>query len=85
MGLMIHSLGEIPADVQRGYYVYLLDYGWDEPLAKCCSETSTEWPTKRRATMPSCCEVSSGRTSPMRFCLGITSMGNLLIRSCPPF
>lgn len=34
MGLMIHSLGEIPADVQRGYFVYLLDYGWDEPLGE---------------------------------------------------
>lgn len=34
MGLMIHSLGEIPADVQRGYYVYLLDYGWSEPLGE---------------------------------------------------
>ena len=32
MGLMIHSLGELPAEAHRGYYVYLLDYGWDEPL-----------------------------------------------------
>ena len=32
MGLMIHSLGELPAEAARGYYVYLLDYGWDEPL-----------------------------------------------------
>lgn len=29
---MIHSLGELPAEAHRGYYVYLLDYGWDEPL-----------------------------------------------------
>lgn len=34
MGLMIHSLGEIPADVERDYFVYLLDYGWDEPLGE---------------------------------------------------
>ena len=32
MGLMIHSLGQLPADAHRDYYVYLLDYGWDEPL-----------------------------------------------------
>jgi hypothetical protein len=31
---MIHSLGEIPAKAQRGYFVYLLDYGWDEPLGE---------------------------------------------------
>jgi len=33
MGLMIHSLGELPVEAKRGYYLYLLDYGWDEPLA----------------------------------------------------
>jgi hypothetical protein len=34
MGLMIHSLGELPAEVERGYYIYLLDYGWHEPLSE---------------------------------------------------
>ncbi|MBN1314798.1 MAG: hypothetical protein JXA42_05000 [Anaerolineales bacterium] len=34
MGLMIHSLGELPATVERAYYIYLLDYGWHEPLAE---------------------------------------------------
>lgn len=34
MGLMIHSLGELPENVERGFYVYLLDYGWDEPLGE---------------------------------------------------
>lgn len=32
MGLYIHSLGEIPNGAERAYYVYLLDYGWEEPL-----------------------------------------------------
>jgi hypothetical protein len=32
MGLMIHSLGELPATAERGFYVYLLDYGWDDPM-----------------------------------------------------
>jgi len=32
MGLMIHSLEEFPSQATRGYYIYLLDYGWDEPL-----------------------------------------------------
>jgi len=34
MGLMIHSVGELPAGVRRGYYVYLLDYGWEEPASE---------------------------------------------------
>jgi hypothetical protein len=34
MGLKIHSLAELPEAVNRGYYVYLLDYGWEEPLGK---------------------------------------------------
>lgn len=32
MGLYVHSLGEIPAGTERAYYVYLLDYGWEEAL-----------------------------------------------------
>ncbi|MBA4026772.1 MAG: hypothetical protein C0473_00880 [Cyanobacteria bacterium DS3.002] len=32
MGLMIHSLGELPITAERGYYVYILDFGWEEPL-----------------------------------------------------
>jgi hypothetical protein len=32
MGLYVHSLGEIPNGAERAYYVYLLDYGWEEPL-----------------------------------------------------
>jgi hypothetical protein len=32
MGLHVHSLGEIPTGAGRAYYVYLLDYGWEEPL-----------------------------------------------------
>ena len=32
MGLYVHSLGEIPIGAQRAYYVYLLDYGWEEEL-----------------------------------------------------
>lgn len=34
MGLMIHSLGELPLEAKRSYYVYLLDYGWHEPLGE---------------------------------------------------
>ncbi|MGO9097599.1 MAG: hypothetical protein ACLQGV_20545 [Bryobacteraceae bacterium] len=30
MGLYIHSIGELPAEAYRSYYVYLLDYGWDD-------------------------------------------------------
>lgn len=34
MGLKIHSIAELPDAVSRGYYVYLLDYGWEEPLGR---------------------------------------------------
>lgn len=33
MGLYVHSLGEIPSGGDRAYYVYLLDYGWEEALS----------------------------------------------------
>lgn len=34
MGLKIHSLQELPPEATRDYYVYLLDYGWEEPLGR---------------------------------------------------
>jgi len=34
MGLYIHSLNSIPETTQREYFIYLLDYGWQEPLGE---------------------------------------------------
>jgi hypothetical protein len=38
MGLYVHSLGELPANAERAYYIYVLDFGWDEPLGKALSQ-----------------------------------------------
>ena len=32
MGLMVHSLEGMPTEHSRDYFIYLLDYGWSEPL-----------------------------------------------------
>jgi hypothetical protein len=34
MGLMIHSLALLPKESNRGFYVYLLDYGWEGSLGE---------------------------------------------------
>jgi hypothetical protein len=34
MGLMVHSLDNIPEAANRGYFIYLLDYGWQEPISE---------------------------------------------------
>lgn len=34
MGLYIHNLSRLPAGVESEYYIYLLDYGWHEPLGE---------------------------------------------------
>jgi hypothetical protein len=34
MGLYVHSLSRLPLDLDRDYYLYVLDYGWDEPLGQ---------------------------------------------------
>ena len=34
MGLHIKSLKNIPENAERDYFVYLLDYGWHEPLGE---------------------------------------------------
>ncbi len=33
MGLMVHSLARLPLNTERDYFIYLLDYGWKEPIA----------------------------------------------------
>lgn len=35
---MVHSLGELPLEAERSYYIYLLDYGWHEPLADAVNQ-----------------------------------------------
>lgn len=32
MGLYVHSLSRLPLGLERNYYLYVLDYGWEEPL-----------------------------------------------------
>jgi len=34
MGLMVHSLEGMPEEHHRDYFIYLLDYGWKEPLSQ---------------------------------------------------
>lgn len=34
MGLHVHSLKNIPKSENRDYFIYLLEYGWHEPLAE---------------------------------------------------
>ena len=39
MGLKIHTLAEIPDNVSKGYYLYILDYyNWDEPIGNTLRE-----------------------------------------------
>ncbi|NQV70767.1 MAG: hypothetical protein HQ498_12145 [Pseudohongiella sp.] len=41
MGLHIHSLGNVSISDNRDYFVYMLDYGWHEPLAEAMRENFT--------------------------------------------
>lgn len=38
MGLWVQSLENIPKKVKRDYFVYLLDYGWNEPLSEALTK-----------------------------------------------
>lgn len=41
MGLHIHTLAAIPAEAQRKYFIYILDYGWKEPLTDALIQNFT--------------------------------------------
>ncbi|HEX8957205.1 MAG TPA: hypothetical protein VF798_13055 [Burkholderiaceae bacterium] len=34
MGLYVHSVSRLPLGLERDYYLYVLDYGWEEPLGQ---------------------------------------------------
>jgi hypothetical protein len=38
MGLYVQSLSNIPLESSREYFIYLLDYGWEEPLGEALSK-----------------------------------------------
>ncbi|WP_249032585.1 hypothetical protein [Tenebrionicola larvae] len=38
MGLHVHSLNNIPKTANRDYFIYLLEYGWKEPLAQALND-----------------------------------------------
>lgn len=48
MGLYVHSVAEIPNEAQRSFYVYLLDYGWENSLGEAV-----------RANIPRMADISS--------------------------
>lgn len=41
MGLMVHCLGRLPTDLERSYYIYILDFGWQEPLGNSLRQNFT--------------------------------------------
>ena len=38
MGLIVHSLENIPKSTRRKYFIYLLDYGWHEPISEALND-----------------------------------------------
>ena len=38
MGLKVHSLQNVPQTENRDFFIYLLDYGWHEPLSRTLRE-----------------------------------------------
>ncbi|OGH96727.1 MAG: hypothetical protein A2104_10170 [Candidatus Melainabacteria bacterium GWF2_32_7] len=49
MGLMVYSLENIPQTTNRDYFIYLLDYGWDEPISNVLKDNFNEM-AKKSAT-----------------------------------
>lgn len=54
MGLHVHSLENVPKTENRDYFIYLLDYGWHEPLANTIQDNFNKMATfaaKNRAVI----------------------------------
>ncbi len=46
MGLHVHSLNNIPKSENRDYLIYLLEYGWHEPLGEALSKNFNQMAAK---------------------------------------
>ena len=46
MGLYVHSLNNIPKSENRDYLIYLLEYGWHEPLGEALSKNFDQMAAK---------------------------------------
>ena len=61
MGLMIHSLDNIPKSARRDFFIYLLDYGWQEPISQALRDNfdkMAEIASKNRAVVIKGTDVS---------------------------
>ncbi len=47
---MVHSLENIPLSAKRDYFIYLLDYGWKEPIAQALRDNYDEMAKKASRT-----------------------------------
>jgi hypothetical protein len=50
MGLHVHSLTNIPKSENRDYWIYLLEYGWHEPLAQTLNDNFTKMAARAAVT-----------------------------------
>lgn len=46
MGLHVHSLNNIPKSENRDYFIYLLEYGWHEPLGEALRKNFEQMASK---------------------------------------
>ena len=54
MGLMIHSLEMLSPNAERDYFIYLLDYGWQEPLSNTLRKNfqeMAEWASRNESAV----------------------------------
>lgn len=54
MGLMIHSLEMLSPNAKRDYFIYLLDYGWQEPLSNTLRKNfqeMAEWASQNESAV----------------------------------
>lgn len=85
MGLHVHSLDNIPKSENRDYLIYLLEYGWHEPLAEALDKNFFQMAgvaAKNRAVVIKGTELAHFG---MKFSLGIRSTINEVRIFCLPY
>lgn len=85
MGLYVQSLENIPLSAHRDYFIYLLDYGWHEPLGEALMNNYEKMAQIAAENKAVVIEVHIEFISRTKFCHGIILMEKIQRKYYPLF
>ena len=84
MGLYVHNIGNLPVDDTRQYFLYVLDYGWQDPLTDALVANFRNMARMASETKSVVLAGIDPSTSQTKYSRGMASAEKMARRCCPP-